>query len=165
MSWTAVVYGNVVRIACWRRWFRAVMLSAVALSAQSGDWAQVQALAPGAHVEVKRFSGGGQVNGVVESVSGERLVVARKSDSVAMDRVDVRRLRLRSNEKSKRGRITGTAILGGLGVMSAMVSDKARDGSGLGRAATVPISGGIGYLIGWAADGPKRITLYEARKP
>ncbi|MEZ5361589.1 MAG: hypothetical protein R2748_04400 [Bryobacterales bacterium] len=55
--------------------FRAVMLSAMALCAQSGDWAQVQALVPGAQVDVKRFSAGGEVRGAVESVSEDAVVV------------------------------------------------------------------------------------------
>ena len=156
---SAAVYSNVIQVAGWRRMFRAVILSAMALCAQSGDWAQVRALVPGSQVEVKRFSGGGEVRGVVESASDEALVVQRKSDSVTVDRTDVRRVRLRSNEKTKSGRITGVAILGGLGVIGSSISDTGSAGS---RAAGMAISGGIGYLIGWAADGPKRIVIYRA---
>ena len=160
MDVLAAVQGHVVRIAGWRRMFRAVMLSAVALCAQSGNWAQVRALAPGSQVEVKRFSGGGEVRGVVENVSDAAVVVQRESDSVTVDRSDVRRVRLRSNEKTKSGRITGVVILGGLGVLGSSISDTGSAGS---RAAGMAISGGIGYLIGWAVDGPKRIVIYKVQ--
>jgi len=160
--WFTAVYDNVVRVAAWRRWFRAVMVSTVVLCAQSGDWAQVQALAPGAQVEVKQFSVGGVVRGTIESVSDEALVIQRKTVGMTVDRADVQRVRLCSAEKSKSGRITGAAILGGLSVPAAAISDGA---SPWGRVAIVPAYAGIGYLIGWAFDGPKRITIYKAERP
>ncbi|MBI1355082.1 MAG: hypothetical protein GC160_12105 [Acidobacteria bacterium] len=161
MSLQAIVEGHVVRIAGWRRMFRAVMLSAIALCAQTGDWALAEALPPGAQVDVKRFSGGGLVRGEVASVSSDGVVVQRKSDTVTVDRADVQRLRLRSQEKSTAGRVTGMAILGGLAVPAAMVGD----GGGAERAAVIPVSAGLGYLIGWAFESRKSITLYEAPKP
>lgn len=160
MGWSAVVSAHAVRIAGWRRMFRAVMLSAMALCAQSGDWAQVQALGPGAQIDVKRFSGGGLVRGVVTRVSEDAIVVQRESDTLTVGRAEVRRVRLRSKEKSKTGRITGAAILGGLSVPMAVITD-----GGGSRAAIIPVNAGLGYLIGWAFDGHKRITLYKAPKP
>jgi hypothetical protein len=159
MTFSTAVSAHVVRIAGWRRMFRAVMLSAMALCAQSGDWAQVQALVPGAQVDVKRFSGG-LVRGTVESASADALIVRGPKDTVTVDRADARRVRLQSNEKTKNGRIAGAAILGTLGVPIAMVSD-----GGGGRVAGPPIMAGFGYLIGWAFDSPKRITIYRADKP
>ena len=164
MSFSKLVDGHVVRIAGWRRMFRALMLSAVCLFAQSGDWAQVQALTSGAQVEVKRFSGG-PVHGLVESASEDGLVVQGDGGSVALDRADVKRVRLRSEEKTNSGRIAGTVILGTLGIAGAAISDKQQGGSGVGRVLSVPFAAGIGYLIGWAADGPKKITLYKGTKP
>jgi hypothetical protein len=157
-----LIHRHVLRVSGWRRLFRLVMFSAVGLCAQSGEWAQVQALVPGAQVEVRRFSGGGEVRGTVERVSGDALVVQRKQDSVTVARADVRRVRLRSEERSKNGRIAGAVILGGLALISAGISDGASAG---GTAATVGIFGGLGYLIGWAFDGPKRIVIYKAQKP
>jgi hypothetical protein len=160
-SFSAALYGNVVQIAGWRRMFRAAMLSAVALCAQSGDWAQVRALAPGTQVEVKRFSGGGEVRGTVESVSDDAVIVRGRKGMATVDRADVRRLRLTSDQKTKSGRITGTAILGGIALSCVMVCD----GSAAGKAGVAGIYAGLGYLIGWAVDGPKRIVLYKAEKP
>ena len=160
MTISAVVSAHVVRIAGWRRMFRAVMLSAMALCAQSGDWAQVQALVPGAEVDVKRFSGG-LVRGTVESASADALVIRGPKDTVTVDRADARRVRLRSEEKTKSGRIAGATILGGLFVPAAIMAD----GSPAGRALLVPIYAGVGYLIGWAFDGRKTITIYRAKKP
>jgi hypothetical protein len=90
------------------------------------------------------------------------LVVQRKQDTVSVDRGDVRRVRLRLKEKTKTGRILGTVLLGALGVIGAHITDEISAGE---RAATVGIFGGLGYLLGWAADGPKRIVIYEVRKP
>jgi hypothetical protein len=47
-------------------------------------------------------------------------------------------------------------------VIGAHITDEISAGE---RAATVGIFGGLGYLLGWAADGPKRIVIYEVRKP
>ena len=165
MTFSTVFSAHVIRIAGWRRMFRAVTLSAMALCAQSGDWARVQALVPGSQVDVKRFSGGGEVRGTVESVSEKGLAVRTGAATVSFDRSEVRRVRLRSNEKSKRGRIAGTAILGTLGLSAVAVSDRKPGGRGIGRLAPALVYGGIGYLIGWAADGPKRITIFRAPKP
>ena len=151
----------VVCPAWWRHLLRVSVLSAVALCAQSGDWAQVQALAPGAQVEVKRFSDGRLLRGEVESVSGDALVVLSRDQTVSLDRGDLRRLRLRSKGRSDSGRIAGAVALGGLGILSAGVSD----GSAGGKAAGVGILVGLGYLIGWAFDAPERVTIYEAPKP
>jgi len=156
-----LLYRSVVRVSGWRRLFRLLMFSTAVLCAQSGEWAHVQALVPGAQVEVKRFSGGGEVRGEVESVSGDTLVVHRKKDSVTVDRADIRLIRLRSDQKSKSGRTTGAVILGGLGVLVASISD---GGSGGERAAVVGVWAGLGYLIGWAIDGHKRIVIYKAKK-
>ena len=161
MALSTFLDSHVIRIAGWRRMFRAVLISTVVLCAQSGDWAQVKALAPGAQVDVKRFSAAGEVRGTVESATDDSLVVQADAGTLTFDRPDVKRLRLRSDQNSKRGRITGAAIMGGLGAIGAAVSD----GSAAGRASTIPIFAGIGYLIGWAADGPKRITLYKGEKP
>jgi hypothetical protein len=140
--------------------FRAVMLSAMALCAQSGDWAQVQALAPGAQVEVKRFSGGGEVRGTLASASGEGLVVTWGKQDVTVARADVRRVRLRSEKRGKAGRITGAIVGGALGAPCALICDT----SAGGRAAVIPVYAGLGYLIGWATDRHKRIVIYKARK-
>ena len=146
--------------------FRVVMLSAMALCAQSGDWAQVQALAPGAQVDVKRFSGG-MVQGTVESASADALVVRGRKDTVHVVRADVRRVRLWSKERTKSGRIIGTAVGGSLAMLYTGLSD-GRSGAGLGsgaRARAVGIGAGLGYLIGWAKDGPNRTTIFRAPKP
>ena len=155
------LYNSVVRVAGWRRLFRAVIFSTVALCAQSGDWAQVQALAPGAQVEVKRFSEGRILRGAVESVSADALVVQSKNDIVTVNRDEVRRVHLRSKGKTTSGRVTGVAVLGGLAILSAGISD----GSAGGKAAGVGILAGLGYLVGWAIDGHKRVEVYEAPKP
>jgi hypothetical protein len=157
-----LIHRHVLRVSGWRRLFRLVMFSVVGLCAQSGEWAQVQALVPGAQVEVRRFSEGGEVRGTVESVSADSLVVQRKQDTVSVDRGDVRRVRLRLKEKTKTGRILGTVLLGALGVIGAHITDEISAGE---RAATVGIFGGLGYLLGWAADGHKRVVIYKARKP
>ncbi len=156
---------HVVRIAGWRRLFRAVVVSAVVLCAQSGDWARVRALTPGTEVEVKRFSAHGKVTAAVESATEEAIVLRRDAAVETYERTDIKRLRLVSTEKTTSGRITGTAILGGLGVVGVAVSDTQSGGSGAGRFLALPVYAGIGYLIGWAADGPKKITLYKGRKP
>ena len=166
MTVSAAVSAHVVRIAGWRRMFRAVMLSAMALCAQSGDWAQVQALAPGAQVDVKRYSGG-LVRGTVESASTDQIVIRTQSDTVTVDRVDARRLRVWSDQKTETRRIAGTAVGGTLGMLFGSVSDgKSGDGLSSGaRAATLGVAAGVGYLIGWAKERPKRITIFRAPKP
>lgn len=151
----------VVCPAWWRRLLRVSLLSAVALCAQSGDWAQVQALAPGARIEVKRFSAGPVLRGTVESVSADALAVQSRDQTVSLDRSEVRRVRIRSKGRTKSGRITGAVALGGLGILGVVVAD----GSAGGKAAGVGIFAGLGYLIGWAFDAPMRVTVYEAPKP
>jgi len=165
LSWSRAAYGHIVKVAGWRRWFRAVVASTVVLCAQTGDWTQVQTLAPGSRVEVKQFSDRGEVRGTLQSASDETLVIEREAATVTVNRADVRRVRFRSDEKSKSGRITGAAIMGVLGIGAASISDSTANGSGWGRVGIVPIYAGIGYLIGWAVDGPKRITVYKAKRP
>lgn len=143
MGLSAAISGHVVRIAGWRRMFRAVMLSAVALCAQSGDWAQVQALAPGTRVEVKRVSGG-KVHGTLASVSGDDLVVTRDAQEFAVARTDVRRVWLRSEKRSKRGRITGAIVGGAITAPCVLVCD----GSGGARFGVFAVYTGLGYLVG-----------------
>ena len=141
---------------------RAAMLSAVVLCAQSGDWAQVRALPTGARVDVQRIAEKGKVRGVVEHVSGDELIVCGEAGSVRLSRADVRRVRLYTREKRTRGRATGVAILGGLGLVSTVMSDTKTGGSGKGRLLQFPVLAGAGYLIGWGADRPKRTLVYRA---
>ena len=163
MTLTNLLFEHVVRIAGWRRMFRTVLLSAAALFAQSGDWAQVQALAPGSTVEVKRLSRGGELRGAVESVSADALVLRRDAASVTVDRADVRRLRLRLEERTKAGRILGAAGFGlALGIPASRVSDEPSVG---GSVLVAGICTGIGYLVGRGLDRHKRMTVYEAERP
>ena len=165
MSWKTIASDHIVRIAGWRRMFRATLLSCVVLCAQSGDWAQVQALTPGSRLDVKRRSGGGELHGVLERASQDALVLQNDSGAVTVDKADVRRVRLRTEKKSKSGRLAGAAVGGAFGALSAGMSDKQQGGSGAGRAIAIPVFAGIGYLIGWGADGPKHTTIYDAQKP
>ncbi len=162
MTCTSVISDHVVRIAGWRRMFRTVLLSASALLAQSGDWAQVQALAPGSTVEVKRLSRGGELRGTVESVSADKLVLRRDADSVAVDRADVRRLRLRTFERTKTGRIIGATV----GLVLGIPASRVIDGSSVGGSVLVAGAySGIGYLVGRGFDRQKRIAVYKAERP
>lgn len=156
-----MVFGGEQRASRPLRLLCSILISTAAVHAQSSDWGQVRALPPGAQVSVIRFSGTGEIRGQVQSVSEEVLTVQQKSDVTTIDRAEVRRVRLITKEKSKTGRVTGAVILGSLGVLGAIGSD----GNAASRAAGIGGFAGIGYLIGWAFDGRKRIIVYEADKP
>lgn len=112
---------------------------------------------------MKRFSGG-KLLAVVESATEDGLVVQRDSAVETFDRADVKRVRLVSDEKTTSGRITGMAILGTMGGMCTATCDGKPGGSGAGRVPILPTYLDFGYRIGWAADGPKKITLHRARR-
>ena len=117
---------------------------------------RVEALPLGATVEANQFKIQ-VVLGQHDSDSGEQLVISNKKRSLMIDRSNVRRVWLRADESGLNGLTTGVVVLGGLGVFSAATTD----GGAEAKVASVGMLAGIGHLVGWAIDGPKRILVYE----
>ena len=134
--------------------------SPLGLFAQAATWAPVQGLGPGERIEVKLFSRGGRMNGNVEQVTDETLVVRHKKGVATFDRPDVRRVRIDSGKKSKFGQITGIAIMAAISVNA--------DVPRWNRVADVAFATGSGFLTGWGIDGMvdsyRRRTIYEGQK-
>jgi hypothetical protein len=131
------------------------------LLAQAAAWAPVQGLALGERIEVKLFSRGGRMNGTVEQVTDETLVVRHKKGVATFNRADVRRVRIDSGKKSRFGQITGIAIMAAVSLNV--------DHPRWNRVADVAFATGSGFLAGWGIDGMvddyRRKTIYEGQRP
>ena len=134
--------------------------SPLGLFAQAAAWAPVQGLGPGERIEVKLFSRGGRMNGTVEQVTDETLVVRHKKGVATFDRPDVRRVRIDSGKKSKFGQILAPTLTGAFGLNT--------ETPRWNRGADVAYMVGSGYLMGWGLDGIvdsyRRRTIYEGQK-
>ncbi len=133
----------------------------VALFAQSAAWAPVRGLRPGEQVEVRLFSGGGQIRGTVERVDDDALVVRQKNGETTINRADVRRVRIDSGHKSKFGQILAPSAMGAIALNTSAPR--------WNRGADAAFAVGSGYLLGWGLDGMindyRRKTIYKARRP
>jgi hypothetical protein len=133
-------------------------------SAVAGDWAAVQAIAPGAKLVV-RTKDGERLNGIFEHATDLVLVVERGGKQVAIERERIRRVQLDRGKSRLKGMLFGAAVGAGagFGVGGAIYFPHRDDIVGVLVPATTALGAGIGAGIGAAlGKGNKNVTIYEA---
>jgi hypothetical protein len=137
------------------------LVSPLALIGQPAAWAPVQGLSLGQRIEVQLFSRGGRMNGTVEQVTDETLVVRHKKGIATVNRPDVRRVRIDSGHKSKFGQVLGVSTMAAVAVNA--------DVPRWNRGADIAFATGSGFLLGWGIDGLvddyRRKTIYDGQPP
>ena len=92
-----------------------VFLLVVVGVAQSGDWATVQALAPGESIKVA-LQDGGSIRGKFQSASDTGLIIAAGAGQKTLSRDNIRSVSVKHNGHRGRHALIGAAIGAGAGL-------------------------------------------------
>jgi hypothetical protein len=140
---------NIIQSGC-----AAVFLTASILAAQpAADWNIIMKLPPGEQVRVEATSR--KLNGQLQSVSDDMIVVRSGAGEETLMRPEVTRIALKKPGHRKRNTFVGLAAGAGLGLAIALVSTRtcafaACFDEGTVMAATPPAVAGLGAVVGAA---------------
>ena len=132
-----------------------VFLLVVVGVAQSGDWATVQALAPGESIKVA-LQDGGSIRGKFQSASDTGLIIAAGAGQKMLSRDNIRSVSVKHNAHRGRHALIGAAIGAGAGLgMGVAVDNDCTKTSFVctgnrGKAILTPVFALIGAGIGAA---------------
>jgi hypothetical protein len=125
------------------------------------SWREIPAFAGDRQIEI-RGTAGGKWKGHVVSVSPEALtIVDRDKGQTAIPRAQVQTLRLKKRGKlwTTVGTVAGAALGIGLGAFVNAYANNEGDGAPGAVAAIVAVPTALGFLLGYAADGGRGITV------
>lgn len=133
-------------------------------AAVAGDWAAVQAIAPGAKLVV-RTKDGERLKGIFEHATDLVLVVERGGKQMAIEREKIRRVQVDRGKSRLKGALLGAAVGAGagFGVGGGLYFPYPDEFAGVTVPATMALGAAIGAGLGAAlGKGNKNVTIYEA---
>lgn len=137
----------------------------VLLGQQTGDWAAVKAIGSGQEIRVETRSGK-KIDGDLESVSDDKIVVKVKGTSEEVSSSEVKKVYRVGNGSRGPGVGIGAAIGAGAGAAIGVASIASTGGSDDTASVITPfilIGAGVGALAGAFIRKKKRTLIYEAR--
>ena len=130
----------------------------------SAQWQRVQSLAPGAHIQIKRFDKT-TVKGRLISTDDKAMTVSAKGSELSIPKTDIRQVRARRASGRIKGGAIGAAIGAASGIAIAIaLGGTLTDGDGVSSEAAVALGtlgAGIGFGLGLVPPG--YVAIYEAR--